>query len=83
MTIVNKFLRELALIARDEKGFYMHQYAAAWLQRVHRAAVRKEYPYGDSSVDSSEELFFNDGSGLYVGNPRQEVYPIHSYLIEG
>lgn len=79
MTIANKFIRELKLILRDERGFYNHRLANGWIARVRHSSVRVTYPMGTDSYDATERHEFADGSAIVVGNPEQITYSLNVY----
>ena len=79
MTIANKFVKELGLISRDEKGFYDRRLADGWIARVRHASVRVTYPMGTDSYDATERHEFSDGSVIMVGNPDQIEYSLNVY----
>lgn len=74
MTIAQKFVKELELISRDEKGFYNSRIAEGWIARVHVT-----YPSGTDSYDATERHEFADGSVIVVGNPDQITYSLNVY----
>lgn len=82
MTIANKFIKELGLISRDEKGFYDPRLANGWIARVRHASVRVTYPMGTDSYDATERHEFDDGSAIIVGNPDQIVFSLNVYVAE-
>lgn len=79
MTIANKFVKELGLIARDEKGFYNHRLADGWITRVRHQSLRVSFPMGTDSYDATERHEFADGSVIVVGNPDQITYSLNVY----
>lgn len=79
MKISQKFVKELELISRDEKGFYDRRLADGWIARVRHASVRVTYPMGTDSYDATERHEFKDGSVIMVGNPDQITYSINAY----
>lgn len=79
MSIAKKFVKELSLISRDEKGFYNHRIAQGWIARVRHASVRVTYPMGTDSYDATERHEFADGSVIVVGNPDQITYSLNVY----
>ena len=79
MSIAKKFVKELSLISRDEKGFYNHRIAQGWIARVRHASVRVTYPMGTDSYDATERHEFSDGSVIVVGNPDQITYSLNVY----
>lgn len=78
-TIAHKFIKELKLISRDEKGFYDTSLANGWIARVRHASVRVTYPMGTDSYDATERHEFADGSKITVGNPDQITYSLNVY----
>ena len=79
MTIANKFVKELNLISRDERGFYDHRLAGGWIARVRHASVRVTYPMGTDSYDATERHILKDGSVIVIGNPDQITYSLSVY----
>lgn len=79
MTIANKFIRELKLIPRDEKGFYDPRLANGWIARVRHQSLRVSFPMGKDSYDATERHEFDDGSVIVVGNPDQITYNLNVY----
>lgn len=79
MTVAKKFVKELSLISRDEKGFYNCRIAEGWIARVRHASVRVTYPMGTDSYDATERHEFDDGSVIVVGNPDQVTYSLNVY----
>lgn len=77
--IANKFVKELGLIPRDEKGFYDPRLANGWIARVRHASVRVSFPMGTDSYDATERHEFADGSTIVVGNPDQITYSLNVY----
>lgn len=82
MTIAQKFIKELRLISRDEKGFYNHRLAEGWIARVRHASVHVTFPMGTDSYDATERHEFADGSIIMVGNPDQIIYSLNVYAEE-
>lgn len=82
MTIANKYIRELGLIPRDEKGFYDRRLADGWIARVRHASVRGSFPQGTDSYDATERHEFADGSAIVVGNPDQITFSLNVYVAE-
>ena len=80
MTVAKKFVKELGLISRDEKGFYNGRLSGGWIARVRHASVRVTYPMGKDSYDATERHEFADGSAIVVGNPDQITYSINAYV---
>lgn len=76
-TIAQKFVKELGLISRDEKGFYNSRLANGWIARVRHQSLRVTYPMGKDSYDATERHEFEDGSVLMVGNPDQITYSLN------
>lgn len=74
MNIAYRFMRELSLIERDERGFYEHSLFNGLVERARYWAVATTYPYGTNSDDPSEKHTFADGSSLHIGNLRQKAY---------
>lgn len=79
MTIANKFIKELGLIVRDERGFYTRRLAEGWIARVRHQSLRVSFPMGKDSYDATERHEFKDGSVIIVGNPEQITYSILVY----
>lgn len=79
MTIANKFINELNLISRDERGFYTRRIANGWIARVRHASIRVTYPMGTDSYDATERHEFVDGSSIVIGNPEQITYSLNVY----
>lgn len=79
MTIANKFVKELNLISRDERGFYDRRLANGWIARVRHQSLQVSFPMGTDSYDSTERHEFADGSVIVVGNPDQIVYSLNVY----
>lgn len=79
MTIANKFVKELKLIPRDERGFYEPRLAKGWIARVRHQSLRVSFPMGTDSYDVAERHEFADGSVIMVGNPDQITYSINVY----
>ena len=79
MTIANKFVKELNLISRDERGFYDHRLAGGWIARVRHQSLRVSFPMGTDSYDATERHEFADGSVIVVGNPEQITYSLSVY----
>lgn len=48
-TIANKFIKELGLISRDEKGFYEPRITNGWIARVQHQSLRVSFPMGTDS----------------------------------
>lgn len=48
-TIAHKFVKELNLIHRDEKGFYNSRLANGWIARVRHASIHGTFPQGTDS----------------------------------
>lgn len=48
-TIAQKFVKELGLISRDEKGFYNSRLASGWIARVRHQSLRVSFPMGTDS----------------------------------
>lgn len=48
-TIAQKFVKELGLISRDEKGFYNSRLASGWIARVRHQSLRVSFPMGTNS----------------------------------
>lgn len=46
MSIAKKFVKELSLISRDEKGFYNVRLSGGWIARVRHAS----YEFADGSM---------------------------------
>lgn len=82
MTIAKKFVKELGLIPRDEKGFYKSTLAEGWIARVRHASVRVSFPQGTDSYDATERHEFADGSAIVVGNPDQITFSLNVYVAE-
>ena len=78
-TIAQKFVKELGLISRDEKGFYNSRLAEGWIARVRHASVHASFPMGTDSYDATERHEFKDGSTIVVGNPDQIVFSLNVY----
>lgn len=49
MNIAQKFIKELRLISRDEKGFYETHLAEGWIARVRHQSLRVSFPMGTDS----------------------------------
>lgn len=79
MTITNKFIKELNLISRNEKGFYETRLANGWIARVRHQSLRVSFPMGTDSYDATERHEFEDGSVIVVGNPDQITYSLNVY----
>lgn len=79
MTIAKKFVKELNLIHRDEKGFYDLSLANGFIARVRHASVRVTYPMGTDSYDATERHEFDDGSVIVIGNPDQITFSLLAY----
>lgn len=79
MTIAQKFVKELSLISRDEKGFYNYRLSNGWIARVRHTSVRVTYPMGKDSYDATERHEFADGSVIVVDNPDQITYSLNVY----
>ena len=79
MTITQKFVKELGLISRGEKGFYNHRLADGWIARVRHQSLRVSFPQGTDSYDATERHEFADGSVIVVGNPDQITYSLDVY----
>lgn len=79
MTIANKFINELGLIVRDERGFYTRRLAEGWIARVRHQSLRVSFPMGKASYDATERHEFADGSAIVVGNPEQITYSLNVY----
>lgn len=79
MTIANKFIKELGLIARDDRGFYTRRLAEGWIARVRHQSLRVSFPQGTDSYDATERHEFADGSNITVGNPDQITYSLNVY----
>lgn len=79
MTIAQKFIKELGLISRGEKGFYNHRLADGWIARVRHQSLRVSFPQGTDSYDATERHEFADGSVIVVGNPDQITYSLDVY----
>ena len=79
MTIAQKFVKELGLISRGEKGFYNHRLADGWIARVRHQSLRVSFPQGTDSYDATERHEFADGSVIVVGNPDQITYSLDVY----
>lgn len=79
MNFAQKFVKELNLISRDERGFYDLRLADGWIARVRHASVRVTYPMGTDSYDATERHEFADGSMLVIGNPDQVTYSLNVY----
>lgn len=77
MTIAQKFVKELGLISRDEKGFYEPRLASGWIARVRHRSLRVSFPMGTDSYDATERHEFADGSVIVVGNPDQITYSLN------
>lgn len=82
MTIANKFVKELKLISRDERGFYDCRLADGWIARVRHASVHVSFPMGKDSYDATERHEFEDGSAIMVGNPDQITFSLNVYVAE-
>lgn len=80
MTIAQKFVKELGLISRDEKGFYEPRLANGWIARVRHQSLRVSFPMGTDSYDATERHEFADGSMIVVGNPDQITYSLNVYV---
>lgn len=78
-TIAQKFVKELGLISRDEKGFYNSRLASGWIARVRHQSLRVSFPMGTNSYDATERHEFDDGSVIIVGNPDQIVFSLNVY----
>lgn len=78
MTIAQKFIKELGLIPRDERGFYDRRLANGWIARV-RQSLRVSFPMGKDSYDATERHEFADGSAIVVGNPEQIAFSLNVY----
>lgn len=78
-TIAQKFVKELGLISRDEKGFYNSRLASGWIARVRHQSLRVSFPMGTDSYDATERHEFDDGSVIIVGNPDQIVFSLNVY----
>ena len=78
-TIAQKFVKELGLISRDEKGFYNSGLAEGWIARVRHQSLRVSFPMGKDSYDATERHEFDDGSVIIVGNPDQITYSLNVY----
>lgn len=79
MNIANKFVKELNLISRDERGFYDLRLADGWIARVRHASVHVTFPMGTDSYDATERHEFADGSVIVVGNPDQIAFSLNVY----
>lgn len=79
MTISKKFIKELGLISRDEKGFYDSRLANGWIARVRHQSLQVSFPMGKDSYDATERHEFADGSAIVVGNPDQITYSLNVY----
>jgi hypothetical protein len=79
MTIAQKFVKELELIPRDEKGFYNSRLANGWIARVRHQSLRVSFPMGTDSYDATERHEFADGSVIVVGNPNQIAFSLNVY----
>lgn len=79
MTIAQKFVKELGLISRGEKGFYNHRLADGWIARVRHQSLRVSFPQSTDSYDATERHEFADGSVIVVGNPDQITYSLDVY----
>lgn len=82
MTIANDFLRELALIERDRRNYADGLHLCGFMDRVRRAAIEEDFPFGIDSYDPSVQFKFEDGSVLHIGNPAQVSYPVNAYVKE-
>lgn len=78
-TIAQKFVKELNLIPRDEKGFYKSTLANGWIARVRHQSLRVSFPMGTDSYDATERHEFADGSQITVGNPDQIAFSLNVY----
>lgn len=79
MSIAKKFIKELGLIYRDERGFYDLRLADGWIARVRHASVRVTYPMGKDSYDATERHEFDDHFTIVIGNPEQITYSLNVY----
>lgn len=79
MSIAKKFVKELNLISRDDRGFYDRRLANGWIARVRHASVRVTYPMGTDSYDATERHEFVDSSFIVVGNPDQIMHSLNVY----
>ena len=79
MSIAKKFVKELSLISRDEKGFYNCRIVQGWIARVRHQSLRVSFPMGTDSYDATERHEFADGSAIVVGNPEQITYSLNVY----
>lgn len=79
MNIAQKFIKELGLISRDERGFYDLRLANGWIARVRHQSLRVSFPMGKDSYDATERHEFADGSVIVVGNPEQITYSLNVY----
>lgn len=82
MTIANKFVKELNLVSRDERGFYNRRLAEGWIARVRHQSLRVSFPMGTDSYDATERHEFADGSVIMVGNPDQITFSLNVYVAE-
>lgn len=79
MNQAKRFLRELSLIERDCRGYADSLLLCGFMDRVRRAAVEEDFPFGIDSYDPSVQFKFEDGSVLHIGNPAQVSYPVSAY----
>ena len=79
MPSAQKFIKELGLIPRDEKGFYSRRLAEGWIARLRHQSLRVSFPMGTDSYDATERHEFADGSVIVVGNPDQITYSLNVY----
>lgn len=77
MNIAQKFIKELNLSHRDEKGFYNCRLAEGWIARVRHQSLRVSFPMGTDSYDATERHEFADGSVIVVGNPEQIAFSLN------
>lgn len=79
MNIASKFVKELNLISRDERGFYDRRLADGWIARVRHSSAHVTFPMGTDSYDATERHEFADGSVIVVGNPDQSTFSLNVY----
>lgn len=72
MTIAESIINEYNALSCDESGFYGDDWYAL-IKEARNEAVEEEEECPES-YDSSLILTFEDGSSIYVGNPKQYCY---------
>ena len=72
MTIAENIMNEYNALSCNEDGFYGEEWYSL-IKKARTEAVNEEEECPES-CDSSIILTFEDGSSIYVGNPKQSCY---------